>query len=47
MFEVLEARNLAPDVRYLKIKAPKIAKRREASENSSLFGRRRKGSASP
>ena len=31
-FEVLEARDLAPDVRYLKIRAPKIARRRKAGQ---------------
>ena len=32
MFEVLEAKNLAPDVRYLRIKAPKIALRRKPGQ---------------
>jgi ferredoxin--NADP+ reductase len=32
MFEVLEARNLAPDIRYLRVQAPKIALRREPGQ---------------
>jgi ferredoxin--NADP+ reductase len=32
IFEILEARDLAPDVRYLRIKAPKIARRRKAGQ---------------
>ena len=32
MFEILEARDLAPDVRYLRIEAPKIARRRKAGQ---------------
>lgn len=32
MFEVLEAKNLAPDVRYLRIRAPKIALRRKPGQ---------------
>jgi ferredoxin--NADP+ reductase len=32
MFEVLEARDLAPDVRYLRVLAPKIAKRRQPGQ---------------
>jgi ferredoxin--NADP+ reductase len=32
MFEVLEATDLAPDVRYLKIRAPKVAKRRKPGQ---------------
>jgi ferredoxin--NADP+ reductase len=32
MFEVLEAHNLAPDVRYLKVTAPKIARRRKPGQ---------------
>ena len=32
MFEVLEAKDLAPDVRYLRIKAPKIALRRKPGQ---------------
>jgi ferredoxin--NADP+ reductase len=32
MFEVLEASDLAPDVRYLRIKAPKIALRRKPGQ---------------
>ena len=32
MFEILTARDLAPDVRYLRIKAPKIARRRKAGQ---------------
>jgi ferredoxin--NADP+ reductase len=32
MFEVLEAADLAPDVRYLKIRAPKVARRRKPGQ---------------
>jgi ferredoxin--NADP+ reductase len=32
MFEVLEAKDLAPDVRYLRIRSPKVAKRRKAGQ---------------
>jgi ferredoxin--NADP+ reductase len=32
MLEVLEAKDLAPDVRYLKIRSPKVAKRRKAGQ---------------
>ena len=32
MFEVLEARNLAPDIRYLRVQAPKIALRRKPGQ---------------
>ena len=32
MFEVLEAKNLAPDIRYLRIEAPKIARRRKPGQ---------------
>ena len=32
MFEVLEAKNLAPDVRYLRIRAPKIALRKKPGQ---------------
>ena len=32
LFEVLEAKNLAPDVRYLKVRAPKIARRRKPGQ---------------
>ncbi|MGZ5384623.1 MAG: sulfide/dihydroorotate dehydrogenase-like FAD/NAD-binding protein [Acidimicrobiia bacterium] len=32
MFDVLVAKNLAPDVRYLRVKAPKIAKRRQPGQ---------------
>ncbi len=32
MFEVLEANNLAPDVRYLRVRAPKIARRRKPGQ---------------
>ena len=32
MFDVLEAKDLAPDVRYLKVRAPKIAQRRKPGQ---------------
>jgi len=32
MFDILEARDLAPGVRYLRIEAPKIARRRKAGQ---------------
>ncbi|MEK7703863.1 MAG: sulfide/dihydroorotate dehydrogenase-like FAD/NAD-binding protein [Myxococcota bacterium] len=32
MFTILEARDLAPDVRYIKIRAPKIAQKRKAGQ---------------
>lgn len=32
MFDVLVSKNLAPDVRYLRVKAPKIAKRRQPGQ---------------